>query len=595
MKLGHGNYDRRPVVRVPAAADNGQEAWRGAAAWQRLGSGEVGAGEPDAGPADRRVVVIDTVPGVDVADLMSQLSGAHPEATVVDVAQAAALPGKELDQLLASRLTDDRVFGKLTHEPLEHFYDADRLAGAAERVGAGLTFLVGWGAALVPVEADCVVLADLPRWETQQRQRQGAPNWGCDNGTEDPLRKYKRSYFVEWRTADRHKQDIWSRLDLVLDTTAEAVLVTADAVRRGLASTARRPFRVMPYFDPGSWGGQWMREVCGLDAEPPNFAWCFDCVPEENSLLLEIDGSTVELPAQNLVLQHPAELLGRRTRARFGAEFPIRFDLLDTMGGGNLSLQVHPLTEYIQREFGMPYTQDESYYLLDAAPGAHVYLGLREGIDPEQMMADLRTAQQGGADFVAEDYVNTFPARPHDHFLIPAGTVHSSGADSMVLEISATPYIFTFKMWDWGRLGLDGKPRPINIDHAEANIQWDRDTAWVEQNLVGQVAELAASEGWREERTGLHELEFIETRRHWIRGRSEHHTHGTVQVKNLVHGAEALVESPTGAFEPFVVHYAETFIVPAAVGAYTVRPHGPAVGTEIATITAWVRGTETTD
>lgn len=66
------------------------------------------------------------------------------------------------------------------------------------------------------------------------------------------------------------------------------------------------------------------------------------------------------------------------------------------MGGQNLSLQVHPLTEYIRRTFGMGYTQDESYYILDAKEGAHVYLGLKEGVDPDEMMAALEEANAGG-------------------------------------------------------------------------------------------------------------------------------------------------------------------------------------------------------
>ena len=69
----------------------------------------------------------------------------------------------------------------------------------------------------------------------------------------------------------------------------------------------------------------------------------------------------------------------------------------------------------------------------------------------------------------------------------------------MVLEISATPYIFTFKMWDWGRLGLDGKPRPIHLRHGAANIQWDRTTAWVRQNLVNHLEPVGEGGGWREE------------------------------------------------------------------------------------------------
>ena len=209
-----------------------------------------------------------------------------------------------------------------------------------------------------------------------------------------------------------------------------------------------------PYFDPGVWGGQWMKENLGLDASKENFAWSFDGVPEENSLNLEIGGKVLKVPAQDLVFYAPHELLGERVHGRFGAEFPIRFDLLDTMGGQNLSLQVHPLTEYIYEKFGMPYTQDESYYLLDADEDeeTYVYLGLKEGVDKKEMERELRAAEKGEELFPAEKYVNKIPVKKHDHVLIPAGTVHCSGKNTMVLEISATPYIFTFKLWDWGRL-----------------------------------------------------------------------------------------------------------------------------------------------
>jgi hypothetical protein len=163
----------------------------------------------------------------------------------------------------------------------------------------------------------------------------------------------------------------------------------------------------------------------------------------------------------------------------------------------------------------------------------------------------------------------------------------------MVLEISATPFIFTFKLWDWERLGLDGRPRPINIERGMANICWDRDEQYAAEHLVNIVTPIAEGSGWREERTGLHEAEFIETRRHWFKGPVMHDTGGMrdggVHVLNLVAGDEAIVESPDDAFDPFVVHYAETFIVPAAVGKYSVRPHGSGEGEECATIKAYVR------
>jgi hypothetical protein len=172
-------------------------------------------------------------------------------------------------------------------------------------------------------------------------------------------------------------------------------------------------------------------------------------------------------------------------------------------------------------------------------------------------------------------------------------TLYCSGKGSTVLEISATPYIFTFKLWDWGRLGLDGGPRPIHIAYGVANIQWDHTTGWVRENLINCLRPIASTETWREEHTGLNEREFIETRRHWFTTIVPHATSGGVNVLNLVHGDEVIVESPTRSFEPFLVHYAETFIVPAAVGEYTIRPYGASLGKECATIKAFVRAEPT--
>jgi mannose-6-phosphate isomerase class I len=582
-----GQYDKTPVIDLPP----GHDVWTGTAAWQHLASLLTMPG--------RRTMAVDAYPGSDLDGLRRALATAAPDAVLLDVEEAAALPNAVIEERIAANLTDDRVFGVLGHQVLADFYDAGRLARVAERVRAadGPVVVYGWGATLVPTSFDTVVLADLARWEIQRRQRAGAPNWRADNGDEDQLRKVKRGYFVEWRVADRHKRGLFDRIDLVLDANgsmADAKLIEADTFRAGLELASRRPFRVVPFFDPGVWGGQWMKEVLEV-GDADNYAWCFDCVPEENSLLFRIGDTVVELPALDLVFRHPRELLGAKTHARFGAEFPIRFDFLDTMAGGNLSLQVHPLTDYMQNVFGMPYTQDESYYMLDAADDAVVYLGVRDDTDPAEMQAALRTASVGEEPFPADRYVNTFPAKKHDHFLIPAGTVHCSGADSMVLEISATPYIFTFKMWDWGRVGLDGVPRPVHLDHAFANIQWDRRTDFARDELVNQVTEVARGDGWVEERTGLHELEFIEVRRHWFEGIVPHDTDATVNVLNLVEGAEAVVESPDGAFEPFVVHYAETFIVPASVGRYTIRPFGRGLGQRLGTVKASVRGTGLSD
>lgn len=573
------NYDKLPVVPVSASSSGCLVGWPALLDGLR------------AEQNTRRVIVVECYPGV-LPEVEKQLAVGLRADCVIHAADLY-LPEPEISAMVARHLTDDPVFGRMNNVGLEDFFDPAKLAAARGQVAAtrGSVLILGTGAALVAPQHDLLVYADLARWEIQMRQRRNqVANLGATNFDERPSLKYKRAFFIDWRAADRLKRKLLPQIDLLLDTnTAAPKMISGAMLHDGLRAAAHRPFRVVPFFDPAPWGGQWMRRVCELSPEPTNFGWCFDCVPEENSLLLGFGDIVVEVPASDLVFSHPRELLGDGVHARFGAEFPIRFDFLDTMGGGNLSLQVHPLTEYIQDRFGMNYTQDESYYMLDAGEGGTVYLGLREGIERDAMLRDLHAAQQGGPEFPAEKYVNRWPAKKHDHFLIPAGTVHCSGRNGMVLEISATPYIFTFKLWDWGRLGLDGRPRPIHLEHGAANIQWDRTTDWVRKNLINRFEPLTQGDGWSEERTGLHEREFIETRRHWFTSAVPHHTGGGVNVLNLCEGREAVVESPSSAFEPYVVHYAETFIIPAAVGPYTIRPHGAAEGAKCATIKAFVR------
>lgn len=573
------NYDRFPTLPGGNAADC-------LTGWPQI------AARLRASGAHR--IVIEAYPGVLPCDL--DALAAEVGADLVIDAATALKPPAEIDAMVAPDLGDDPVFGRLTRLEVEDFFDPAALARLRAEVEgcAGTALIMGTGASLV-CRGDLLVYADMPRWEAQQRQRRGEiGNLGTDHVDRlRPSQLYKRAYFVDWRVADRLKRRLFASMDFILDTTTQGMprMVEASTVFAALEAAARRPFRVVPFFDPGPWGGQWMKQVFGLDDGPPNYAWCFDCVPEENSLLLQFGAQRVEIPSINLVYRHPVELLGDEVRARFGDEFPIRFDLLDCVDGGNLSLQVHPLPDYIREHFGLHYTQDESYYMLDATEEATVYLGVRNGVDAAEMIAALRAANTG-APFDAERFVNRFPARRHDHFLIPAGTVHCSGAGALVLEISATPYIFTFKLWDWDRLGLDGRPRPIHVDHGAANIRFERDTDYARRVLINHVTQLDDGPGWRAERTGLHEAEFIDTHRHWFTGPVHHDTNGGVNVLNLVEGEEVVVESPAQAFEPFVVHFAETFIVPAAVGPYVIRPSGRAdAGAPCATIKAFVRAT----
>lgn len=574
------NYDKYPATRVSGNIHTD---------WQSIRS----VLELEANGKDHCIIVVECYHGVMHDELRRELSltsGAHFHDT-----QAVFRMEGEVDAMTAPWITDDRLFGfRASRFVYTDFLDLHKVDVMRTEIAAetGITIVYGHAAAIVAPDADIVVYADMPRWEIQQRQRAHMVDClGLHNRDEMPSKLYKRGYFLDWIVCDNLKKQIFYSVDFWLDTTIQNQprLISGATMAAGLNRTAEKPFRVVPFFDPAPWGGQWMKRVCGLNPEPANYGWCFDCVPEENSLLLDVDGVRFEMPSNNLVFHNTRQLLGGPVEARFGQNFPIRFDFLDTIGGGNLSLQVHPTTQYIRDTFGIYYTQDESYYLLDAEEGSTVFLGLKTGVDPKEMIDALDEAQNTGGEFDVAKFVNQWPAKKHDHYLIPAGTIHCSGAGAMVLEISATPSIFTFKLYDWGRLGLDGLPRPINIRHGSKVIQWERQTDFTRKHLVNHIEPIAEGDGWREERTGLHENEFIETRRHWFSKPVTMNTDGGVNVLNLVEGDEAIIESPRGEFEPFVVHYAETFIIPACVGEYTIRPYGAAEGKQCCTIKASVR------
>ncbi len=118
----------------------------------------------------------------------------------------------------------------------------------------------------------------------------------------------------------------------------------------------------------------------------------------------------------------------------------------------------------------------------------------------KELVNALKSAQEEGTRFPDEQFIYSKPIKKHEHYSIPAGTIHCSGKNSVVLEISSTPNRFTFKLWDWDRVDLDGLPRPIHLNHGENSIKINRDEEWVEKEICDQVELVIKGDGWREEK-----------------------------------------------------------------------------------------------
>lgn len=518
-----------------------------------------------------RQVVMDGYPGVlweiFQAGLDAELRRLGITAAWHDVS-AALLPASQIDMLVDPYLGGtDPLFGNRFHGELADFFDPAGLGALCPDPSVSLNILYGCGAALAGWEGLLVYL-DVPKNEIQFRFRSGSlRNLGSVSRV-SPKQAYKRCYFVDWVVANRHKAHLLPKLDLVVDEQrpAEPVFCTGAELRAGLSQMAHNYFRVRPWFEPGPWGGQWIKKkIPQLAQDVPNYAWSFELIVPENGLVFQSDDVQLEVSFDYLMFQEYSAVLGE-SASEFQAAFPIRFDFLDTFDGGNLSIQVHPRPEYIRAHFGETFTQDETYYILDCAPGARVYLGFQADIDPAAFRAALEHSAETGAPVDIDRYVNSVPVNAHDLILIPNGTIHGSGQDNLVLEISATPYIFTFKMYDWLRMDLDGKPRSLNIARAFENLFFDRKGQRVLDEFVSKPIVLQEDKNWRLVHCPTHPNHFYDIHRLEFNRGVDVALDGSCHVLSLVEGQTVLLETGQGLRQRF--NYAETFVIPAAAGHY---------------------------
>lgn len=519
-------------------------------------------------------VIVDGYVGVRFDDFVSRLNEALAALGVKTLwwsVDSALKSPEEVDKLIEPYLGgDDPIFGFRAKLSLSDFFDAGKLAAIRPDDSAQLNIIYGTGAALAGWEGTLVYL-DIPKNEIQFRSRAGSVrNLGaaCPDA---PKKMYKRFYFIDWVVLNRHKKALLPRIDIFVDAQRETEITWAEGnvVRAGLDRLAKNGFRVRPWFEPGAWGGQRIKEFINeLPHDVPNYAWSFELIVPENGIIFGGDGKMLELSFDSVMYEAGEDVVGKECYAAYGDEFPIRLDYLDNFDGGNLSIQCHPRKEYIQKNFGEVLTQEETYYILDTKPGAEVYLGFKEDIVPEEFEAALKKSHETATPLDVEKYINAEPSRKHGLYLIPPGTLHSSGRNNLVLEISTTPYIFTFKMYDWMALDLDGRPRPINIRRAMENLYFDRKGSRIAEEFVSHPYMMEKGDGWELWHVPTHKNHSYDVHRYVVDTEVEVKTKGKCHALNLVEGSSATVITEGGM--TFHLTYAESLVISAAAGSYRI-------------------------
>jgi len=521
------------------------------------------------------VLAVDGPPSVDwdavAAEISSALAAWELATKQIDMREWFAPWPEILERTAPATLPDDPDFARLSESGLVDFFTE---IPSAETTPDAVTVVFGPGAALVAY--DDLWYADLPkRYAEAQITAGNGHNLGQPPGTGPGTTR--RLFYVDWPVLDRHRDAVFADIDVWLDTQDPAAGAWLDGpvLRAALAGLAEQPFRTRPTFNTTSWGGHWAQERLRFNPGAPNTALGYELIAPESGILLgDRDGARVEVPFQALVALRPEEVLGAGVHARFGTSFPIRFDYLDTVGGGNLSVHCHPQPDYMSRVFGWPYTQHETYYMMVGGAGRRVFLGLREDADIEAFRRAADRAVHDGVPFDVERYVQTFPADEHQLFLIPAGTPHGSGEGNVVLEISATPYLYSLRFYDWLRTDREGRQRPVHVGHAFANLDANRSGEAVTRDLVPQPFAVRAGDGWREDVIGRLPEMFFEVRRFELAAGAvaDDVTGDRFHVLNVVAGDGVRLETAAG--HTYELAYAETLTVPAAVGAYRVHALG---------------------
>jgi mannose-6-phosphate isomerase len=219
------------------------------------------------------------------------------------------------------------------------------------------------------------------------------------------------------------------------------------------------PFTFEPIFKERVWGGRNLERLYNKPLPPRvpiGESWEITDRPEGVSVIANgpLAGKTLRWLMEN----HRGDLLGSKASAE---RFPLLIKILDCQE--TLSVQVHPPASVAPQLGGEPKT--EMWYIAEATPDASLYVGLNRGVTREEFERRI-------ADGTVAESLHKIPVKPGDAMFLPSGRVHAIGAGNVIFEIQQNSDT-TYRVFDWNRVGLDGKPREMHVRESLASINFD--------------------------------------------------------------------------------------------------------------------------
>lgn len=540
---------------------------------------------------DITTIGIDAYPGAEyemlVNVLRQQLAGKDVE--FIDAA-GVLRSSEEISRLVRPYLPEDKdidpvlLYGRRYLDGYEGLQDAEKVSDLKMVIKSGKKVIVYGKGALSEAlqdEFDVRIWLDVtPRTAVLNCKNGKNLNIGMTEKLPYSL-MMRRNYYIDFETVIEQRWNLIKKQKLDYYVTADEPvnmkMLPFDSLMDLFNELCSRPFRCRPVYLEGVWGGYYIHRLRNLPKEMRNCAWVFDMIPLEVSLVAKLPDDEFEVPFFTFVQAMGEKLLGHKAFTEFGGYFPIRFNYDDTFhSSGNMSIQCHPDEKYVVSNHGEFGRQDESYYVVIADQGAKTYLGFNEPDSCDKFFEEAEKVEKTHQLMDYEKYVNYVPSVPGTQVMIPAGTIHASGRNQVILEIgSLTVGSYTYKLYDYQRLDITtGLPRPIHLKMGKDVIRGERDRKWVESNLVNHGGIVREGNGYKEIIVGEHDLLYFSLRNLIFDKEIEDSTNGLFHVLALVNGEKVRVESMSNPELYYDMNYLDMAVIPANFGEYRIKNLG---------------------
>lgn len=510
-----------------------------------------------------------------------------------DIYKDTDILDKELDYYVGEDKVKDPVslFGRVYDKGFEGLLNEDRALALQSRLKSlkqnvssspKVVIVYGNGCAISRYQElyDNICYFDVTPKECTLRAHRGTfANIG-DRFAKPVKALIRRCYYVDYEVAVQLRGKLLreNKIDYYIsnDHLNDMQLLPADQLNALFETMVRYPFRCKPVYLEGVWGGNYVKRLRNLPKEMRNCAWVFDLIPMEVSLVMEVGKQLFEVPFSTFFQKEGISLMGSDCVKKYKGYFPIRFNYDDTYhSNGNMSIQVHSGKDYNIENYNELGRQDESYYVVQVGHHAKTFVGFNESADPKEFIELAKKSEKDFTPIDYQKYINYVESKPGTQILLPAGTVHSSGRNQVVLEIgSLTIGSYTYKMYDYLRADLDGKPRPIHTYHGERVLKTERTTQWVRDNLVQTPRVIRQGNGWAEYIVGEHSLLYFTLHRLEFDKEIEDSTDGKFHVLVLVDGEQVKIQSIGHPEYSYIQNYMDMVIVPANFGPYIIKNLG---------------------